>query len=231
MKKIKKIILVIFAALFIACGIYVSDYYHYEESENISYVQVDKRTITVGDENAENAIIFYPGGKVEYKAYLPLLNELSKEGFFCVLKKVPFNLAVLDVNAADGIKDDYPGIKNWYIAGHSLGGSMAASYISKHADEYKGLILLASYSTSDLSETGLRVLSVYGSNDGVMQKDKYEKYFNNLPENTKEKVIEGGNHCNFGDYGFQKGDNPSNIDSKIQAQITSKLIREFVDGE
>lgn len=52
---------------------------------------------------------------------------------------------------------------------------MAASYVSKHADSFDGLILLGAYSTADISETALRVLSVYGSEDGVLNRSKYEK--------------------------------------------------------
>lgn len=41
---------------------------------------------------------------------------------------MPRNLAVLDVNAADGITEQYPDIDVWYLGGHSLGGAMAANY-------------------------------------------------------------------------------------------------------
>ena len=52
--------------------------------------------------------------------------------------------------------DKAAGIEAWYMGGHSLGGSMAASYLEQHSSEYDGLILLASYSTADLSQTDLR---------------------------------------------------------------------------
>ncbi len=49
---------------------------------------------------------------------------------------------------------------------------MAASYLGKHTDEYDGLILLAAYSTADLSDSDLKVLSLYSSNDGVLSMEK-----------------------------------------------------------
>ena len=58
---------------------------------------------------------------------------------------------------------------------------MAASYAADHADELDGLVLLAAYSTRDLTESGLAVLSVYGSEDGVLDMEKYEQYRSNLP--------------------------------------------------
>lgn len=76
---------------------------------------------------------------------------------------MPFNLAVFDVNAADGLKEHCPDVQNWYIGGHSLGGSMAATHLSENPQNYEGLVLLASYSTSDISGCGIDVLSVYGS--------------------------------------------------------------------
>ena len=106
---------------------------------------------------------------MEHTAYAPLMKELAEKDILCVLVKMPFHLAVFDINAADGIREQFPEIKSWYIGGHSLGGSMAASYVSKHTEDFEGLVLLAAYSTEDLSDSGLKVLSVYGSEDGVLK--------------------------------------------------------------
>ena len=104
------------------------------------------------------------------------MDALARKGIMCVLLKMPLNLAVLDVDGAEGIQEMYPEIESWYIGGHSLGGSMAASYLSKNISEYEGLILLGSYSTTDLSNERIRILSVYGSEDKVMNKEKYDEY-------------------------------------------------------
>ena len=170
--------------------------------------------------------IFYPGGKVETQAYAPLMKELAKQGVLCVLVHMPFHLAVLDMNAADGIQDDYD-IENWYIGGHSLGGAMAASYVANHLTEYEGLVLLASYSTGEISN--LNVLSIYGSEDQVMNKEKYDEYRKNIPD-VDEVVLEGGNHAGFGDYGHQKGDGVSTISNLKQIQITSEYILKMIRG-
>ena len=102
---------------------------------------------------------------MEYTAYVPLIQACAENGILCVLVEMPFNLAVLYISAADGIMGEHPEISDWYIGGHSLGGSMAASYLADHADDYEGLILLGSYSTADLSADDLKVLSVFGSED------------------------------------------------------------------
>ena len=48
---------------------------------------------------------------------------------------------------------------------------------------------------------------MHGSEDGVLDMDKYRKYRSNLPEdNTYEYVIDGGCHSYFGSHGLRKGD-------------------------
>jgi dienelactone hydrolase len=169
-------------------------------------------------------LIFYPGGKVEHTAYTPLMEALASEGILCVLVEMPFRLAVLDVNAAEGIPAAFPEVERWYLGGHSLGGSMAASYLASHTEDFDGLILLGSYSTADLSGSGLAVLSVYGSEDGVMNREKYAEYKPNLPEGFTETVIAGGNHAYFGTYGEQEGDGTATVTPAEQLEQTVEAI-------
>ena len=150
--------------------------------------------------------------------------ELARMGVLCVLVEMPFNLAVFDINAADGIQEQYPHIEDWYIGGHSLGGSMAASYLADHVDEYEGLILLGSYSTADLSDTDLDVLSIYGSEDKVLNREKYDENKSNLPDDFSEVVIEGGCHAYFGMYGAQDGDGTPTISNHEQIRLTVESI-------
>lgn len=125
----------------------------------------------------------------------------------------------------------FPEIGNWYIGGHSLGGSMAAGYVAGHAEEYEGLILLAAYSTEDISQSGLDVLSVYGSRDGVLDMEKYANNLINLPENMEEYEIEEGCHAQFGSYGTQWGDGIAGISGKEQREITVRYITEWMNKE
>ncbi len=214
-----------------ACAIYLGDYYR-ADNEAISVFLPQGTTwkeepdgrIVFGPEGASKGFIFYPGGKVEYTAYIPLMQECAEEGILCVLLEMPFNLAVLDVNAADGIQKEYPGIEEWYIGGHSLGGSMAASYLADHVEDYEGLILLGSYSTADLSDSDLAVLSVFGSEDEVMNCEKYDKYKSSLPGDFTEYVIDGGCHAYFGMYGAQDGDGMPAITNEEQIRITVENI-------
>ena len=173
--------------------------------------------------------IFYPGGKVAEDAYAPLMRYLASRGVFCVICKMPFRLAVLDGNAADGVREAYPGVRRWYLGGHSLGGVMAASYLADHPEGFEGLILLASYSTKDLSDSGLGVLSVVGSEDGVLDRDVWEQNRENLPEDAAELVIEGGCHAGFGMYGPQRGDGAPGISAGEQIRLTAEAVLAFME--
>jgi len=225
-------VLLVIAAVTIACVIYLSDYYHADEDRiaafapmnEVSVTELDNGSIVFDVKDAKNGFIFYPGGKVENDAYKPLMASLASRGILCILVDMPFNLAVFDVNAADGITEDYPNVENWYIGGHSLGGAMAASYASEHTDSFDGLVLLGAYSTADLSGTDLDVLSVYGSEDKIMNSQKYEEYRSNLPKSFTETVIEGGCHAYFGMYGLQDGDGVPSITCEEQIELTCEAI-------
>ena len=239
MKKRTKVILAACLAFLLLFGIggyaYVADYYHADEAALAAMVyQADEVQIKeVGNvtwfvpQEPIAGLIFYPGGKVEHTAYAPLLRACAERGLLCALVRMPGNLAVLGGNAADGLQEKYPEITTWYIAGHSLGGAMAAYYAAAHSDNYSGLILLAAYSTKDLTQTPLRVLSIYGSEDGVMNRENYKKNWANLPADTTEAILEGGCHAQFGSYGPQDGDGTPTISGEEQIRQTAEAIAAF----
>ena len=101
---------------------------------------------------------------------------------------------------------------------------MAASYIADHTEEYEGLVLLGSYATADLSDTDLAVLSLFGSEDRVMNREKYDENKSNLPDDLTEFVIDGGCHAYFGMYGAQDGDGTPTITNEEQIRITVEKI-------
>ena len=171
-----------------------------------------------------HGLVFYPGGKVEYTAYAPLMHELAKDGWTCILLHMPLNLAVLDIDAGDDLPEQFQEIENWYIGGHSLGGSMAASFIAD-SDDYDGLVLLASYSTVDLTTQDLDVYSIYGTEDLVLNRENYETYRSNLPHDIQELVIDGGCHAYFGHYGAQDGDGIPTITQEEQLKQTVEFLR------
>ena len=235
-RKIKEALLIALAVLLVftaVFGIYAGDYYQADldaiqnNTLRMDYERMERLedgSLVFYPAAYNSAVIFYPGGKVEVLAYIPLMESLAREGVLTVLMPMPFNLAVLAKNAAEGIPEQFPEVQDWYMAGHSLGGSMAASFAAENTAWVDGLILLAAYS-ADLVE--LPVLSIYGSNDGVMNPEKYRQYRPNLPELT-EQIIDGGNHAGFAFYGPQEGDGEASISREEQITRTAELMAEFV---
>ena len=218
------------------CAIYVSDYYRadsvaiesFTASHSVRANESSGGFIVFEPIDPNAGFIFYPGGKVEYTAYIPLMSALAEKGVLCILIPMPFNLAVLDMNAAKGMTDKYPKVDNWYIGGHSLGGSMAASFVADNSDDFDGLILLGSYSTAEVT---LPVLSVYGSEDKVMNREKSDKYKTNISSSLTETVIDGGCHAYFGMYGAQDGDGMPSVSNEEQIHLTVEEIIKFINKE
>lgn len=175
----------------------------------------------------KTGFIFYPGGMVKVEAYLPLVKALAEKGYCSVLVRMPKDLAVFNQKGADKFIKRFTDIEHWFIGGHSLGGSMAASFASTKSKVFDGIVLFAAYSTKKINDD-ISVLSVFGSCDGVLAKDKYEKYKKNLPADFTEFVIEGGCHSYFGDYGMQDGDGNPTITRNEQICIVSGLVDEFI---
>lgn len=203
----------------------------YLEKENVN--EYDQYYHFVSNTN-NNAVIFYPGGKVEEKAYAPLCDKLNQAGFSVFLVKMPFNLAVFDKDRASNIIKEYnEKFDNWYLVGHSLGGAMAASYLAeKDINYFSGLVFLASYPSEDIyfDSDNIKALSILVSEDEVMNKDKFTETKDNLPSDTIFHTIRGGNHAGFGNYGPQKGDGESSISREKQWEITADLIIDFIRG-
>lgn len=229
-KKILIILLVLLGVLIGFCIWYVNDYYHVTDS-GAALADTDTVTVSATDfgysfdgPGENNALIFYPGAKVEDLAYADLLKRIAAEGVDCYLVHMPCNLAFLGINKANDIIDAYS-YEHWYLAGHSLGGAMAASYAANNNDKLDGLIFLAAYSTNDLTDSDLKILSIYGSEDKVVKMEKIEQGRELMPSDYEEVQIDGGNHAGFGDYGEQSGDGTATISGEKQrSQTVTKII-------
>ena len=231
-------LLLTFLLILLLTGIffgYVSVYYHADEAALAALRSDGAVTVTqtgtgwfFDGPSESDALIFYPGGKVEETAYAPLLRQIADGQMDVFLLKVPCRLAVRSLSKAGDVMASRS-YANWYVGGHSLGGVMAADFAAKHAAELRGLVLLASYPTGDLAPS-LRVLSISGSEDGVLDRQKLEAGIQYLPAGAVIQVIPGGNHAQFGSYGPQKGDGAALISPTEQWAETAALIEEVFAG-
>lgn len=230
MKRRSKIILLAILTFFILLAggffLYAQDYYHADQkaislAEDNTQVAIQGDLLILdSDTPSDTGFIFYPGGKVEAEAYLPLLDQLRDRGITCILVKMPFNLAVFNKNGGEEAFAARPDIAHWLIGGHSLGGVMASDFAVDHPDRIEGVVLLGAYVYGGW--TADKALTVYGSMDRVLDKTKIDYTENVL-------VIDGGNHANFGNYGKQEGDGNATIPAARQQAETVEAFLAFIN--
>ncbi len=231
-RRIGIVLLILLVILGISIWEYLNDSYKAtEEADKLQttleksgdlygYSDDNENLILKADDSTDTGILFYPGGKVEYTAYLPLLENLREAGYDVVLVKMPFNLAFFDMNAGEEVLSDMkeclPEVTNWYVMGHSLGGVAASSFAADHEEEIEGLILLGAYDYGEYKEEN--TLIIYGSEDIQLDLSKIDE--------DKSEVLEiaGGNHAWFGNYGEQKGDGKASVSHEEQQSIASDEI-------
>ena len=163
-------------------------------------------------------LIFYPGGRVDPRAYAPAARAIAAEGYRVVVVPMPLNLAVLAPGRAAEVIAAYPEVTAWALGGHSLGGAMAANFAAAQPETVRGLVLWAAYpaASDDLSAQNLAVVSVYGTDDGVASVQAVTSVASRLPAGTRWVAVQGGNHAQFGWYGPQAGDNPATLSHAAQ---------------
>jgi hypothetical protein len=192
-----------------------------ESSSTVTIERLDGLTVVrTGPVTAETrGLIYYPGARVNPESYVPTAAEaVTGRDVAVVIVDMPLNLAVFGPDRADGARAALPVVESWYVGGHSLGGAMACRYAATHAAELDGLVLHASYCDRDVSESGLRVLSVLGTADGVIDTEREHESRANLPSDAHVVEIDGVNHAGFGAYGPQRGDGSVSTDPAVMRE-------------
>lgn len=224
-KLLKKLnFLIGIAVIFVlaGCASYKADDYSIETlnlvSENGVNVEKHHRYIYFDSGKSDTLLIFYPGGAVDYLSYVPLMEKFSEAGIDCALLRVPFNFAILLGTKTARYPDRALSkkYKNIYLGGHSLGGVGAAYYAKRHMKKIQGLLFLASYPTKEFNNPDFKCIFVNGSNDQVLNREKWAEHSAPGKCQTFYKEIEGGNHAGFGNYGAQAGDGIATISPEEQ---------------
>jgi len=166
-------------------------------------------------------LVFVPGAKVQAEAYAAILADVVADDDVTVVITRPWlNLAFFDPRPLSSFTDLVPGVETWLVGGHSLGG-VRACQLATDAD---GLVLFGSYCATDLSASGLPVLSLSGSDDGLTTPQKVDDNRQLLPADTTFVEVAGASHASFGDYGPQAGDGtPSISPADMRAEVTAAL--------
>jgi hypothetical protein len=169
---------------------------------------------TGGTAISEAGLLFFPGAMVDPVAYAPLARAAAEAGHVSLLVRVP-RRGILGgaeepglIPRARGIMKEHPTVKRWLVAGHSRGGEIAARFARDQPDALAALLLIATSHPRDFSLAGAAfpVTHLSASLDGYATPKKVAANRANLPKSARLIVLEGGNHSQFGWYGFQPGD-------------------------
>ena len=171
-------------------------------------------------------LIFFAGALVDPVAYAPLTRAVAQAGF-------PAYLVPLPQRGAFGGADD-PGLyaradsilgsgggRAWVIGGHSRGGVVASTIAARRPSAIAGLILVGTSHPRDvdLSALAVPVTKIVGTRDGLASPEEVRGNAHLLPPTTEWTWVEGGNHSQFGWYGFQPGDRPARMEREEQHRL------------
>lgn len=226
MKKVLLVLLILVLLLAGAGIVYLNTYEHPTEEALAVAASMESDDISLWyPGHTARGYLVYPGGKVDERAYAPFAQMLSQGGDTVIIARMPFRLAILDTSRATELMRAHPGVHEWVLIGHSLGGTAASMFAAEHPEEMAGICFLASYPYRDLSAAGLWCLSFLGEDDGVLNMDKYAEAQPYFPLDTEEIVISNGNHSNFGSYGLQRGDTAVSLSAEAQqAQVAKGIL-------
>jgi hypothetical protein len=165
---------------------------------------------------ADVGIIFQPGARVDARAYGRILRPVAEAGYQVVIVKQPLGVAFLASGFAPAWAADHPEVGRWVVAGHSLGGVVAAENAAA-PNAIDDLVLWASFPASDMSSEPFEAVSVFGTDDALTTTADIEASIDDLPDGTTFVAVDGAVHGHFGDYGIQPGDGEPGI-SRAEAQ-------------
>jgi len=176
-------------------------------------------------------LIFFPGALVQAKSYAQLCRKIADNGYKVILIKMPWRLANYGYNKPLELNLLADTTLQYILAGHSQGAKMAAQFVYENPGLIDKLILIATTHPRDidLSQVKIPVMKVYGTEDGVATVNEINKNRAKLPANANFVLIEGANHAQFGNYGFQLGDHKAKISRERQQKITLENISSFIE--
>jgi len=186
-------------------------------------------------QSSGTGLLFFPGALVDPVAYAPIVRAVAERGHTVLLIQVPrrgamggaeseelfnrYSRAVRDTEASGGPKF-------WVVGGHSRGGVISCNVARSRPSWLRGLVLIGTSHPRDFSIASLPIpmTQIYGTRDTVADVEKVIAARRNLPPAIEIVEIDGGNHSQFGSYGFQPGDWPATISREEQHNRTVAAI-------
>lgn len=198
-----------------------------------------KETVSfIPTQSHNTSIIFYPGAMVDPAAYAPLAKHIAEAGYGVYIVKLPYRLAPFSSHVDElfertlQIMQDDKETKKWIIGGHSKGATLSTKFNKRYPDAVSGLLLIGTSHPKDEDSSLLSItspiLKISASEDGLASVEEIRENSKYLPPQTDFYEISGGNHSQFGYYGFQIGDHRATITREDQQRETLERVLDFM---
>jgi len=180
-------------------------------------------------------LVFFPGALVDPVAYAPLARAVAAAGSRSYIVELPRRGAFGGAESPEvwarlrTVLQQTTTPARWVAAGHSRGAVVASQLANDPPSGFSGLVLIGTSHPRDvdLSRLTVPVTKVAGTLDGLASRAEVEQNREKLPPSTRWVWVEGGNHSQFGWYGFQPGDRRAAIDATVQRAM---MIRAVLDA-
>ena len=177
-------------------------------------------------------LVFFPGALVDPVAYAPLARAAAAGGFPAYIVELPRRgtLGGADAPAVDERLGRVLAMlatpHRWIVAGHSRGAVVAARVASEQRRGLAGLVLIGTTHPRDVDLSALPqpVTKLAGTRDGLARASAVEANRAKLPPSTRWVWIDGGNHSQFGWYGFQPGDRRATVSASEQRTSMTRAV-------
>lgn len=166
-----------------------------EEKDDWLIMRPKNQTPTTG-------LIVYPGAYCDIEGYAPILREVARGGYLVVGVSMPFNFSIFAPFSADDVREAFPEIERWVIAGHSMGGAMAGMYAADNQDKLGGIIFWDAYppESSSLADADLPVMHIHRATLEGAAPQKFEDMRHLFPADSVWFPVPGGIHMYFGSF-------------------------------
>lgn len=179
---------------------------------------------STGRDRSRARLLFFPGALVNPVAYAPLARAVASAGYEATILELPRRGAFGGADDPEMFararalirpgRDSIP----WVVAGHSRGAVVTTKLAAERPAGLAGLVFIGSSHPRDVSLAALTipVTKIVGTRDGLASPDEVRANSHNLPASTRWVWVEGGNHSQFGWYGFQPGDGRARVSADRQ---------------
>lgn len=179
-------------------------------------------------------LLFVPGALVDPRAYAPLARAVAEAGYVTTLVPLPRRGAFGGAESPEllaRLRSSAQAATSLVMAGHSRGAVVLSRWVSNNPQTVDGLAIIGSSHPrdQDLSTLSIPVVKIVGTRDGLASPEEVRENAALLPDQTRWVWIEGGNHSQFGWYGFQPMDRRPRISATQQRAMMVREVLELLE--